>query len=82
MGNHLYNRDLERSVGAGCPVCEVCKPCGKITAENIYKDDVNLTKFNTATRFILPDVENLEVKIGKDMWTKSELLEIKEPIKL
>ena len=54
-----------------CPPCPSCK----ITAERIISDnpDIDLTKYNTATKFKIPDIDGLEVQIGEDTLTKSQL---------
>ena len=77
LGNYCYNRTLE--FGAGCPPCEVCD--NRITSDRIIGGTVNYEHLNTMTKIILPASVG-EVQIGKDIWTKEEMLEIKKPVKL
>ena len=66
----------ENIYGRECPVCPPCE----ITAKSIKQRAVDYSgkRFKNATKFILPDNGDLEIKIGKNVYTKKELETLKK----
>ena len=78
-GGVLITQTQGADFRAECPVCDC-----KITSDRIMGGTINFEELSTATKFKLPDKENMEIEIGDKIFRKEkydpDTLELNEEI--